>query len=381
LPTSPAKSGRRARAAGLALLLAVAPAAAAELNRVVLRVNDRIATLDDYLSRLADRRSTITRAVEDPEERRRALVESPEETLREMLDELLLLSRGDQLAVEISDARLEEAVARARENAGVATEEEFRAALAQSGMSEEDLRARLRDNMLFQEVLGREVHSKIEINEEELQRYYREHPQEFEIPAQLELRAVVVLDSAGKPPEEMAALAASIREQILAGKTLEEVAAVHAPQGLTGQPIDLGWVSPRDLDPALAAALAQVEETGVTQPVRGRGGLHLLQVVARKAAHLRPYGEVQDALERMERNRRFRDELARYLRELERQAYIEADPPPEAAGFRAAAPSDVGDELELEQPPAEPSPAPPGPAPEPPPVEPSAVEPPVAPPL
>jgi peptidyl-prolyl cis-trans isomerase SurA len=354
------------------LLLAGSPAAATELNRVVLRVNDRIATLDDYLSRLADRRSTITRAMEDPEERRRALAESPEETLREMLDELLLLSRGDQLAVEISDVRLEEAVAQARENAGVSTDEEFRAALAQSGMSEEELRARLRDNLLFQEVLGREVHSKIEINEEELQRYYREHPQEFEIPAQLELRAVVVLDSAGKPPEEMAALATSIREQVLAGKTLDEVAAVHAPQGLTGQPIDLGWVSPRDLDPALATALAQVEDTGVTQPVRGRGGLHLLQVVARKSARLRPYGEVQDALERMERSRRFRDELARYLRELERQAYIEADPPPEAAGFRAAAPSDVGDELQLEQPPAE--------APEVP-VEPPAPEPPAAPPL
>jgi peptidyl-prolyl cis-trans isomerase SurA len=364
-------TGRRVSGAVLLLLLLVpAGARGEELNRIVLRVNDRIGTLDVYQSRLADRRHGIAREVTDAEERRQALAQAPQDVMRELLDELLLLSRGDQLAVEVSTERLDAAMAQAKDNAGVATDEEFRAALAQSGMTAEELRQRLRDNLLFQEVLGREVHSKIEVQEEELQRYYREHPDEFRVPEQVELREIVVLDAAGKPAEEMAALAGSIRAELLAGKTLEEVAAVHAGQNLTSSPIALGWLSLRDLDPALAAALAGVDQGGVSAPVRGRGGLHLLQVVARKEARLRPYGEVQEELERAERSRRFRDQLTTYMRDLERHAYIQAEPPPEAAGFRAATPSAVDELGPGEIPP--PAPAPPAPDPQPPASEPGA---------
>ena len=84
--------------ASLMLLLILAPALHAEvLNRVVLRVNDRIATLYDYQQRRADMVREVLRREQDPEERQRLISQAGEAVFADMFRELLLESRADQL--------------------------------------------------------------------------------------------------------------------------------------------------------------------------------------------------------------------------------------------------------------------------------------------
>src|SRR5436190_7453623 len=80
-----------------AMLLTASAARATEFNRVILRVNDRIVTLFDFRERLFDRERAIRKAEIAPEDMLKALGAAPNAVLREMMDEILLLSRGDQL--------------------------------------------------------------------------------------------------------------------------------------------------------------------------------------------------------------------------------------------------------------------------------------------
>lgn len=333
--------------AGVLALAATAPSHAEELNRIVLRVNDRIVTLFDYQERLAERRSAILRAQVQPAERAAALERAPSEVLRDLLDEGLLVSRGDQLAIEISADELDEAMTQARKNFGVEDPQEFQKALEASGLSEPEFRARVRENLVYQQVMGNEVTARIKVEDEDVRRYYRDHQEEFRVPAQTQLREIVVLDKPGWAAEEQRRVADAIRASLAAGKTMEEEAATAAggpAAGNTSGVIDLGWVKEGELDADLAAAVKNVAVGSYSEPVRGRGGLHILQVVAREESRLRPFEEVESDLRNLERQRRFRIDLEKYMKDLERNAYIVASPPPEAAGFRREAASAPDDE-------------------------------------
>jgi parvulin-like peptidyl-prolyl isomerase len=328
----------------LALLLTLSPALHAEvLNRVVLRVNDRIATLLDYRHRREEMAREVLRREQDPEERQRLLAQAGEIVFADMFRELLLDSRADQLAVEISDAQLDAAMLQLRESYNIKTDQEFATALAQSGMTEQQLRAQMRNTLRIQEVRGREVQSRVKVDEEDLRRYYRKNLEQFRQPEQVQLSEVVVLEEDGAPAEERPRIADEIRFNVTAGTPLADAVADYAEKGVTSSVIELGWVSPGDLDKNLETAVWKLPKGSISEPVAARGGLHLVQVIDRRESRIPPFSEVQAAIQQREEDRVFREEIIKYMVELEKKSLIVANPPEEAAGFRrqlAAAPEE-----------------------------------------
>jgi parvulin-like peptidyl-prolyl isomerase len=340
-PTASDRPARRPRilpAAALAALLALAPglrpATAEVLNRVVLRVNDQIATIYDYELRRAEAVREILHRVSDPGERKQELDQVGENVFRDMFQELLLSSRADQLGIETTDQEVDQALATMKENFGIKTDEEFLAALRQSNLTLEQLRNQTRRNLRIREVMGKEVGSKIKVKEDDLRRYYRKNQDKFTVPEQVQLRELVVLEDSGLPEAERGRIAAEIRAAVASGKSLADAAAPYAAQKQTSNVVELGWVSPKDLDPKLEAAAWKLPKAGITEPVEARGGLHLLQLIDRQAVHLRPFSEVQAAIQQQEQERIYREESTKYMADLERRSLVVADPPQEAANFR-----------------------------------------------
>jgi len=343
----------RPRLASLLLpILLLAPAAslrAEVLNRIVLRVNDQIATLYDYEQRRQDMVRNITRSEQDPAERALLVQQAGESVFADMYQELLLRSRAEQLGITVADAQVDTAVAQLRENFQIKTDQEFTAALAQSGLTLPQLREQLRGNLRMQEVRSREIQSRVEVDEEDLRRYYRTNIEQFRQPEQVKVQEVVVLEEGGLPSaEERASLAAEVRQAVAGGKPLAEAVAEHAQKGTTSNVIDVGWVSPGDLDPGLEAAAWKLQPGAVSEPVPARGGLHLLQVSERRESRVPPFSEVSAAIQAREQERVYRQEIVKYMDELEKKSLIVSLPPPEAAGFKARlqggqTPEDLGE--------------------------------------
>lgn len=320
----------------LSLLLLPAALRAELVNKVVLRVNDQIATLYDYEQRRAGMAQEILRQQDlSEQERRQLMAQVGELAFKDMFEELLLESRAEQLGVEVAETQIEQQIANMKQNFGIQTDEQFAQALAQSGMTEPELRERLRRDLRAREVMGREVQSRIQLDEDDLRRFYTQNRDQFRQPEQLQLREVVVLEEGGLPTaEERAALAAQIRQAVAGGKPLADAVAEHAQKGHTSNIIDIGWVSPGDLDPNLEAVVWKLSPGTVSEPLPGRGGLHIVEVVERKEARTLAFAEVQEQIRMREQRRRMQDEIAVYMAELEKKSLIVAEPPPGAEGFR-----------------------------------------------
>ena len=179
----------------VALALWAFPAAtlpAEELNTIILRVNDEITTLYDYRQRKEARERAIAESEIAPEERRTLTEDAGRATMREILDEMLLLSRARQLIIEPSKAELDEAMDATRSRMNLATEAAFANALKSAGMTLADFRERTSRSIRVNGVIQREVRSKVEVDDEWLQRTYRERLEEFRIPAKAKVQEIVI---------------------------------------------------------------------------------------------------------------------------------------------------------------------------------------------
>jgi parvulin-like peptidyl-prolyl isomerase len=332
---------RTASARAAALLVAVAlPAGAEEINRIVLRVNDEIATLHDYEQRRAARLAAIASSAElSLDERRRLSAEAGRATLREIFEELLVLSRAQQLRIEATPAKIDRAVEQTRRRFGLASDEDLADAVAQSGGTMEEFRARLARNLLFSEVVQREVSPKVDIDPEEVARYWREHPEEFAVPERRRVQEAVVREDGSLTATAREELAARLRDAIVGGRSVAEAVADAAAAGEV-LVLDHEWIERGTLDASLESAVWKLAAGGVAGPLPARGGLHVLHLLEVRPPSTRPLEEVRERILGRLQEAEFERRSAEFLDELARTALVVEHLPEDAVGYRTAATGD-----------------------------------------
>jgi peptidyl-prolyl cis-trans isomerase D len=131
--------------------------------------------------------------------------------------------------------------------------------------------------------------SEVQVTNAEVQAYYREHEEDFQTPAQAELK-YVALTKAPLQEDTAAArsLAREIRQEILDGSDFAEVARressdeASAPEGG-----ELGTIARGQMPPAFDSVAFSVPLNQIPEPVQTAFGFHVLQVQSRQGDSVR----------------------------------------------------------------------------------------------
>ena len=298
-------------------------------NRVLLRVNDRIVTQYAYERQVAQALAAMTAQGLEPEMLAQRREELPKQVLRGLWDELLIMSRADQLGLTVTDFEIDEAVDSQMAQFGMESRSQLEQALAQNGLTMETYRDNLRVGLMQRQVWGRELFPRVQLEEDELRRVYRDNLDDYRVDETRTVEELVVLESdAGSELDDMAIRVATAWSR---GEAPEEIVE---REGDAVRYIQLGSVEREALATALADVIFEIPEGQVSEPVVARGGLHIVKVTAIQPSRVRAFEEVRDQVEADERGRRLEEERGEYLRELEESAYYEANLPPELSGFR-----------------------------------------------
>ena len=161
-------------------------AARAEMvEKIMVRVNDRLITNSEFQRRIsaashAPGASTDATAIK-------------REVLQDLIKEKLLEERAKEMSVSAADEEIEAAVERVKRQYNLATDQEFDAALASSNMTREDLKRQMRQTIILQKVIGRDVTSKLEVSEDMLRlEYERQKDKLYRIPEQARVSEIVI---------------------------------------------------------------------------------------------------------------------------------------------------------------------------------------------
>ncbi|HWZ87005.1 MAG TPA: SurA N-terminal domain-containing protein, partial [Thermoanaerobaculia bacterium] len=236
--------------AGLAAAACVLPAAEL-VEQIVVRVNDRLITQTEFDKRLAVAAKTPGRSATDLAELQRSVLE-------DLIREKLLEERAKEMSVVASEEEIDVAVARVKAQYNLTTDAEFDAALAQSGMTRDELKRQMRQTITLQKVIGREVTSQLQLTDDSLRlEYERKKEQFYAVPESAHVAEIVRKFSHGDAEERQKAVAEieEIRVKVKAGASFSDLAKEMSQGNTRDKGGDLGRVSKGELVEALDAAV------------------------------------------------------------------------------------------------------------------------------
>ena len=310
----------------LAAALLVLPALAGDrevLEEIIARVNNEVITRGDLERSRQLLRQELGQRVKNPAELERALAEQEQNLLRDLIDQSLLVQRGNDMGFSV-EADVIKRLDRIRQEMKLDSLEALERTMAAQGINIQDYKQELRNNMLTQMVVQREVSGKVFVDSEKVRQYYLTRREELAQPERVRLREILVSTEKFSPAEIPAReeRARELLAKIRKGEKFEDLAREYsdAPTGAEGG--DLGYFEPDKLAPAIREAVSNLNINGVSDAIRTQQGWLVLQLVERRAAGVPPLEEAEDEI----RNRLFMDEvqpaLREFLSELRRDAFV-----------------------------------------------------------
>jgi peptidyl-prolyl cis-trans isomerase SurA len=315
---SRARTGLALAGIAVTALLAAAPVRAEKqlLEGIVVRVNERIVTTHDFARRLQEREAESGKPLTTAQ-------------LPAMVDEavadLCLLERAGELKIEVEDADVDNAVKGLKEQNGVTDDTSFENTLRSMGLTVAGLRARLRETITINRVLSKEV-GNLPLTEAELKARYERDKDSFRLPDTVHLYHVIfAIDT--EPDSEQRAMSAANRlaAAVRAGEDFAKLAGEQIASGkATGG--DLGLVRVPDLRKEVGDAIATLKPGELSQPFKTATGVHLVKVLARVAASVKPFADVVEELRDKEIGERYRARMTGIVEGLKKRYIVETHP-------------------------------------------------------
>lgn len=319
----------------LGLLCAVS-ASAQVIEQVLVKVNGEIITRSDLeeLQVAALRQSNPDINTGDRSDARLTamLAEVTPRVLVNAIDEMLMVQRGRELGLKMSDEQFNQILEGIRKENKLDTEEKFQAALKQEGLTIPGLRKAFEKQMLITNVQRQDVYQKISISEEESRKFYDANATDFLTPESITLREIFVqagppTPGVPPPPEAMAAARTKIdaaRTRVTTGK--EDFAVVAGEVSDAASKANGGLIGPMKADevnPEILKVLEPLKPGEVSEPLDAGNGYRILKLDARVPRRQATFEQARDQIAERVFQQRRASEVLKYLDRLRAQAIIE----------------------------------------------------------
>jgi len=332
-----------AASVGLAVVPAAAPAIAQGRNssdtqtqqspyhgtvveEIAARVNDQVISKSDY-----------DRAEQELEQEARQqswtqaqLMEQKRDLMRSLIDNQLLLSKGKELGIN-GETEVIKRLDDMRKQYHLASLEDLQKAAEAQGVSFEDLKEQIRENVIRSEVISQEVGSHIQVAPSEIRAYYQSHQQEFEKPEEERLSEILIPTPNPDDTTQVAEAkkkADDIEARLKGGADFATVAKADSGGPTAAQGGDLGEFKREDLhSKELENATFSLSAGEMTQPIRTRQGWLILKVTEHQKGGVAPLDDVQNQIQETIGMQKMEPALRAYLARLRDEASIDVRAP------------------------------------------------------
>lgn len=223
------------------------------------------------------------------------LRDTREKTLQGLIDAFVVEDKSVDLGITITDEYLSEMVENIKKENQFKSDADFEQALRTSlGIGLNEYLKRTRRQMTQQEVLRREVFSRMAVEDQELKAYYEDHRDEYRQPSRFRIRELVL--PKGATPEEQQASRAKLLEiqaALKAGKSFEALVKEHSVSPTRALGGDLGWMSKGLLVAPIEEAALALKVDQVSEPITTDKDVYLVQLIASDQDVVKPFAEVR----------------------------------------------------------------------------------------
>jgi len=244
--------------------------------------------------------------------------------LDQLIDMEILLQESQKQKIQITDTSVADHLAKFK--ARYPSTEAYEKALKELNISETDLKENTRKGLAVQELIEKQVTSKIEISDADRRSFYDSNPNFFEQPEQVEARHILIkLDPKDDKALQEKALEKikEVQQQVKAGEDFADLVKKYSegPSGKNGG--DLGYFGRGQMVKPFEDAAVGLEPGQISDIVKTRFGYHLIMVTGKKAARTIPYEEVKEKIGSHLKQQKTSESVKVYIEKLKKEAKIE----------------------------------------------------------
>jgi peptidyl-prolyl cis-trans isomerase SurA len=299
------------------------PYGGAPVEQIIARVNDQIITSSDYdraLSELEDDARQRSESMQEVASARRDL-------LRSLIDQQLWLSKGKELGIT-GEAELVKRLDEIRKQYNLDSIEDLEKAAREQGVSFEDFKQNIRNQIITQQVMRQEVGEHIQFTPGEAEQFYDQHKQEFTQPESERLSEILIAAGADDPAKtaDAKAKADDIETRLHAGGDFAQLARSFSQGPTASEGGDLGQYKQGQLPKALEDKTFPLSTGQYTEPILTRQGYIILKVTLHTAGGPAPYKDVQEQVDDALYMSRMEPAIRDYLTKMREDAFIDIAP-------------------------------------------------------
>jgi peptidyl-prolyl cis-trans isomerase SurA len=312
------------------------------VEEIVARVNNSIVTRADMRKA---REQLFAEANQQPDKlaAEQDAKEHEKDLLRDLIDQQLLLQKAQELGIT-ADTEVVKRLDDLRKQMHADSMEDLEKAAQAQGISFEDFKQNMKNNILTQRVIGQEVGGHLAVTQQEIQQYYDQHKSELERPEQVRLSEIListqttpaVKNDKGQtelpetPTPEVVAQAQQKAEQVYAmlqkGDKFDDVAKKYSNGPTSAIGGDLEYFKRGTLSKDLETQVFNLKVGEYTQPIRTNQGFVILKVTEHQSGGVPPLKDVQTQIQEQVYMVKLQPALRDYLTKLREEAYIDIKP-------------------------------------------------------
>jgi peptidyl-prolyl cis-trans isomerase SurA len=295
-------------------------------EEIVARVNNDIITKSEF----EKSRDLIRRELQKNfkgAELEKAAAQQEKDLLKTMIEDQLMVQKAADLSLT-ADTEVIKYLDRIRREQNIADMETLEKMMVQQGIDPVEFKQNIKNHSLKQQVLGREVYSRLQISTEEITKYYEAHKQEFDRPEEVRIREILI-STEGKEVAEVSALekkAQEVLQKAKSGEKFDELAVKNSDGSTAKDGGDLGFFPRGKMVKEIEDAAFKLRRGQVSDIIRTKYGFVIIKVEEKHEAGIQKMEVVMNDIRDQIFATKAQPAVQEYLVKLRKQSFIEVKP-------------------------------------------------------
>jgi parvulin-like peptidyl-prolyl isomerase len=220
---------------------------------------------------------------------------SDREVLEQFITEKLLDAEIRDAGIKVTDQDIENYIEQIKQKNRL-TDADLKTALSREGQTLQAYKTSVRAELEKGELINRQVRKKVNITNEDVERYYKLNSKNYRADDRARIRHILLpLSEKASPQEVQAAMAKGneLYDHISAGEDFAKLAQKYSDGAGRESGGDIGWVNRGTLlKPIEDVAFDKLSVGQVSRPIRSSMGLHLVKLESREIGAVLPLSSV-----------------------------------------------------------------------------------------
>lgn len=294
------------------------------VDRIVAQVNDDIITLYELNRKAAPYIKRVQAMARPLDEERRMIYELRDKVLDQMVDEKLTDQEIRRFNIQVSEEAIDKTVEEMKKRTYM-TDQQLRDSLKKEGLTMDEYRVQMKNQILRVRLVNREVKSKIVITEEDIRAYYEENKAQYVGEGSVHLRQIMLAVSPMTSEAEKQALREKlmlIRKQVMDGASFAALAREYSESTLAKDGGDLGTFSLTDLAPQILNAVSGLKAGDVTDILETNQGMQIFYVEGLETGDGKSLEEVSGDIENILYDQIVNQKFMTWLMDMRQRSHI-----------------------------------------------------------